>query len=80
MTKKTMSFESSMERLEEILHTLEGGGEDLDTSLKLYEEGISLVRACSDQLEKAEQRVKILQMQSDGSVALADFGKTEEEK
>ncbi|MBQ8416452.1 MAG: exodeoxyribonuclease VII small subunit [Clostridia bacterium] len=78
MTKKAMSFESSMERLEEILHTLESGTEDLDTSLKLYEEGISLVRACSTQLQKAEQKIKILQLQSDGSVVLEDFGKTEE--
>ena len=79
MTKKTMSFEASMERLESILHTLESGNEDLDTSLKLYEEGISLVRACSNQLEKAEQKIKILQTQPDGSVVLEDFGKTEEE-
>jgi exodeoxyribonuclease VII small subunit len=80
MAKKTVSFESAMERLEEILHTLENGNVDLDASLKLYEEGIALVRACSNQLEKAEQRVKILQTQSDGSVVLEDFGKTEEEK
>ena len=73
MTKKAMGFESSMERLEEILHTLENGTEDLDTSLKLYEEGIGLVRNCSELLEKAEQSVKILQMQPDGGMTLTDF-------
>lgn len=62
-----------MARLEEILHTLESGSEGLDNSLKLYEEGISLIRACSEKLESAEQSVKVLQMQADGTVALADF-------
>ena len=77
MAKKTMSFEAAMERLEEILHILEGGNENLDTSLKLYEEGISLIRSCSAQLENAEQIVKMLQMQADGSAALVDFRKPE---
>ena len=72
-TKKTMSFEAAMERLEEILHTLESGNENLDTSLSLYEEGIKLIRACSDKLENADQTVKVLQMQADGKAALVDF-------
>ena len=42
-------------------------------SSDLYEEGISLIRACNAQLERAEQRVRILQVQEDGSVALEDF-------
>ncbi len=73
MTKKTVTFEAAMARLEEILHTLESGSEGLDASLKLYEEGISLIRACSEKLENAEQSVKILQMQADGTATLADF-------
>lgn len=77
MTKKTMTFEAAMERLEEILHTLESGSGGLDESLKLYEEGITLIRACSARLESAEQTVKVLQMQADGTAVLNDF-KTEE--
>ena len=73
MTKKQMTFEESMERLEEVLCRLENGNETLDASLKLYEEGISLVRACTERLENAEQRMKILQVQADGSATLADF-------
>ncbi len=73
MAKKTMTFETAMERLEEILHALESGSESLDTTLALYEEGIKLIRACTETLEHAEQSVKILQLQADGSVALADF-------
>lgn len=73
MAKKTMTFEASMERLEEVLRLLENGNESLDESLKLYEEGIALVRACTEKLENAEQKIKILQMQSDGSVGLSEF-------
>lgn len=71
--KKTVNFEASMARLEEIVRTLESGGEGLDASLKLYEEGIALVRLCSERLDSAEQTVKKLQLASDGSAKLVDF-------
>ena len=61
-----------MERLEEITRVLESGAEGLDESLKLYEEGVSLIRLCTQKLETAEQSVKVLQMREDG-IALANF-------
>ncbi len=76
---KKMTFEAAMARLEEILHALESGNESLDVSLKLYEEGVSLIRSCSTLLENAEQSVKILQMQ-DGGVTLADFKRSEDDE
>ena len=72
MTKKAITFEAAMERLEEITRLLESGTEGLDESLKLYEEGVSLIRLCTQKLESAEQSVKILQMNEEG-IALADF-------
>lgn len=72
MTKKTITFEAAMERLEEITRLLESGAEGLDESLKLYEEGVSLIRLCTQKLESAEQSVKVLQMSEDG-ITLADF-------
>ena len=72
MTKKTITFEAAMERLEEITRLLEAGAEGLDESLKLYEEGVSLIRLCTQKLESAEQSVKILQMSEEG-IALTDF-------
>ncbi len=72
MTKKTITFEAAMERLEEITRLLESGAEGLDESLKLYEEGVSLIRLCTQKLETAEQSVKVLQMSEDG-ITLADF-------
>ena len=72
MTKKTITFEEAMERLEEITRLLETGAEGLDDSLKLYEEGVSLIRLCTQKLESAEQSVKVLQMSEEG-ITLADF-------
>ena len=72
MTKKEMTFEAAMERLEEITRLLESGAEGLDESLKLYEEGVSLIRLCTQKLENAEQIVKVLQM-SEAGITLADF-------
>ena len=74
MATKQPSFEESMERLEEIVRTLESGSEGLDSSLKLYEEGIALVRGCTERLDQAEQTVKQLQLGPDGSVSMTDFG------
>ena len=61
-----MSFETALARLEQIVHTLEEGSGDLDAALKAFEEGIALVRLCSEKLEGAEQRVKLLLADANG--------------
>lgn len=66
-TKKTvntkdLSFEDAMKRLEEIANKLENGQVSLDESLSLYEEGIALIRFCNDKLDKAEQKIRILDL------------------
>ena len=73
MPKKKLNFEESLERLEEILSLLENGDAKLDDTLKLYEEGVSLVRACNQYLQTAEQTVKALQITPDGTAELVDF-------
>ena len=73
MESKSVCFEESMARLEEILAKLEGGEGSLDELLKYYEEGVQLIRTCNALLENAEQRVKMLQIQPDGRVATVDF-------
>lgn len=57
---KEISFENAIERLEEIVRALENGKEPLDSSLKLFEEGVALVSVCKKQLDTAEQKVKLL--------------------
>ena len=68
-----ITFEIAMSRLEEIVGQLEGGKVSLDASLKLYEEGIELVRFCSDTLDKAERKIKIIKIGSDGTRTEEDF-------
>ena len=70
---KKMSFEDAIRRLEAIAAELEKEGSDLDASLKLYEEGVSLIRFCNEQLENAERKVKVLSMSSDGEILQTDF-------
>lgn len=57
---KDISFEDSIFRLEEIVGQLEGGKMDLQTSLRQYEEGISLLRNCQSILENARQKIEII--------------------
>ena len=68
-----MNFETAMTRLEQIVNLLEGGKVTLDESLKLYEEGVSLVRLCSDSLDKAEQRIKTVRLDGNGNGTEEDF-------
>ena len=54
-----MTFEEKLTKLTEIVEKLETGNElPLEDSLKLFEEGVSLVSSCREMLEKAEQRVE----------------------
>ena len=47
MTKKdTVNFESSLEKLEQIVAKLEDGDISLEDSVKSFEEGIGLVKEC----------------------------------
>ena len=80
MAKKEITFEEAMERLNEIVHRMESGDESMEQALKSYEEGVGLIRFCTERLENAEKRVKMLQMQADGEGKLVDFGATEDEK
>lgn len=73
-TEREISFEKAMSRLEKIVSSLEKGDAELDLSLKLFEEGISLVRYCTDKLEKAEQKVKVLTLGDTPKGSGDDFG------
>ena len=54
-----MTFEEKLERLKQIVETLESPDTlELDASLTLFEEGVGLVRSCRELLEAAEVRVQ----------------------
>jgi len=68
-----MNFEKSLHRLDEIMAALEGEQVGLDASLKLFEEGIELLRSASAELDKAETRVQQLLERSEGGFELREM-------
>jgi exodeoxyribonuclease VII small subunit len=73
-------FESALARLEEIVKKLEKGDLPLEQSLKLFEEGVKLVRACNKQLEEAERKVEILLKDRAGNLTAQPFEEEEEKE
>ena len=68
------SFESMMERLEELVERLEGGNLSLEDSIKSFEEGMALVKRCSTVLQEAEQRIQKLTRDADGKPVVEGSG------
>ena len=64
MAEKKMNFEQAMDRLDEI---------DREEALSLFEEGTKLVKKCSAQLERAEQKVSKLLAGPDDTVQEKPF-------
>ena len=60
-----MSFEQSLQRLDEIVRHLEKGDLPLSDSLALFEEGTGLLASCSKMLESAAQKVVKLRKGAD---------------
>ena len=67
MSKKKMTFEESMNRLEQIVRSMERGDVALEESLKLFQEGTELVRSCQKLLDDAQMQVKMIMSAPDGS-------------
>lgn len=74
-SKKEDSFESSLQRLEQILEKMNSGSVQLDESLKLYEEADKLISLCNHKLVSAEQKIEILMKNRAGELSLGEGGK-----
>lgn len=59
-------FEKSLEELEQLVERMEHGDLTLEDSLKDFERGIELTRACQKALQDAEQKVQQLVENGDG--------------
>jgi exodeoxyribonuclease VII small subunit len=73
-------FEQAMERLEQIVESLEGGDLNLEESLKIFEEGMKLIRFCSKKLDEAEQKVTLLMKESGGQLTQQPFDLEDKEE
>jgi exodeoxyribonuclease VII small subunit len=63
------SFETMMARLQDLVGTLEQGNMTLEDSIKSFEEGVSLVKRCTEILDHAERRIQKLTRDAEGKPA-----------
>jgi exodeoxyribonuclease VII small subunit len=73
MNQQNLTFESSMQRLEQIVRSMEKGDVALDESLKLFQEGTELVKSCAKMLDEAELQVKKVMTAGDGTPILEEM-------
>lgn len=60
MTKDKPTFESALQRVEEIVARLERGEDSLDDSLRMFEQAAELIAFCRTELDRAEGRLERL--------------------
>ncbi len=70
---KMIKFEEAMTKLEEAVRLLESGNLTLDDSIEKYEDALKYVKICSEMLENAEQKVRILTENADGCISDKPF-------
>ena len=70
------SFESAIERLEQIVEEMEGDRLPLEELLARYEEGTRLVKVCQDRIGAAEKRIELIARNASGAAELSEFDPT----
>ena len=73
MENQNKSFESNMQRLEQIVRAMERGEAPLEESLKLFQEGTELVRVCGKLLDDAQLQVNKVLTSADGTPVMEEF-------
>ena len=58
--KNPQTFESALERIEQVAARMESGDLPLEELVQVYEEGLNLIRFCSERLEEAEKRLQTI--------------------
>ena len=73
MNQQNTSFETKLQRLEQIVRALERGDVPLEESLKLFQEGTALVRDCGKLLDDAQLQVQKVLTAADGSPVMEEM-------
>ncbi|MCD8482680.1 MAG: exodeoxyribonuclease VII small subunit [Verrucomicrobia bacterium] len=58
------SFEDSLQKLETLVKSMEGGNLRLSELVAAYEKGVTLMKHCEQELQKAELRIQTLSQDS----------------
>lgn len=75
---KEDSFENKMTRLDEIVEGMQTGEVSLQESVKLFEEGVSIISSLNAELSGVKKRIKILIEKSDDP-KFAVFGEQDDD-
>ena len=76
MTKRKLTFEQALQKLEQIVSEIEQGKVSLEESIEKYAEGIELIKHCRAILDSAEKKIQLL-ARSEGE-SLTDAGELQE--
>lgn len=76
--EEKITFEEALARLEELVRSLEEGKLPLAESLTAFEEGVALLRRCTQELEEAEGKVEVLLQDENGNVFTKLFEEAED--
>ena len=78
--KEKTNFETNMKELEQIVQKMSKNTLPLDESVQLFEKGMSISKACSLELNKAQQKVqKIINSNTEEDLELEDFDLSEDD-
>ena len=58
--ERELTIEETFARLEEVLRQMEESDCSLEDSFRHYEEGMKLVKACHDKIDRVEKRIQVL--------------------
>ncbi len=72
MSETKMTFEAAMQRLEQIVRTMERGDAPLEESLKLFQEGTELVKSCAKLLDDAQLQIQKVLTAPDGTPVMEE--------
>lgn len=58
--QKALSIEELMTRLEEITRTIENPDTGIESSITLYEEGLTIAGQCKERLQEARKKIEVI--------------------
>lgn len=61
MAAKKMSLEECFESLDDIIVMLQSGELSLEESFKKYEDGMKLIKKCSDTIDRVEKKLIVVE-------------------
>lgn len=69
----SLSFETALAELGDIVKGLETGKTDLAQSIDAYERGIALKKHCEKKLQEAQAKIEKITIGADGKIGTAPF-------